>query len=253
MTAPNRRLLALALAMLVALPALAADTRPDPAALSRELDQLYRSDTSHGRMSMEVVTPNYTRDLDMEFWTRGLDYTLVRILAPRKEKGVSSLKRDTEMWNYLPKIDKTLRVPPSMMMGSWMGSDFTNDDLMRETSWEDDYSVSYGEASADTLRLVYTPLPQAPVTWERVVVSFDAATHLPQRVDYYDEKGRLARRLTYSQVKMLGGRRQPSVMTLTPLLDDKRGHRTTVTYESLELDHPVPESTFSLQRLREGD
>ncbi|MCB1163570.1 MAG: outer membrane lipoprotein-sorting protein [Candidatus Krumholzibacteriia bacterium] len=231
----------------------AEQARPDPAELSRELDQLYRADTSHGRMSMEVVTPNYTRDLDMEFWSRGLDYTLVRILAPLKEKGVSSLKRDTEMWNYLPKIDKTLRVPPSMMMGSWMGSDFTNDDLMRETSWEKDYSVAYGDAGADTLRLVYTPLPSAPVTWQRVLVSFDAASHLPLSVDYVDEKDRLARRLEYSNVTLLGGRRQPSVMTLTPLSDDKRGHRTTVTYESLELDLPVPESTFSLQRLREGD
>ena len=118
---------------------------------------------------MDIATPHFGRSLEMEIWTLELDYTLVRITSPRKEEGVSSLKRGNEMWNYLPKIEKTIRVPPSLMMASWMGSDFTNDDVIRETSWEEDYEVAYGQdPEPGQFVLVYTPKEGAAVTWARV-------------------------------------------------------------------------------------
>ncbi len=223
----------------------------DPALLSRQLDELYRSDSSRGLMEMTVTTPHYERTLRMQVWSRGEDYTLVRILSPRKEEGISSLKRGREMWNYLPKIGKTIRVPPSMMMASWMGSDFTNDDLVKEYSWEDDYLVEYGEPAAPgEFTLVYRPREGAAVTWERVEIGFDRASRLPLWEDYYDEKGRKARRLEFSEVREMGGRHLPTVMTLTPLSEDKRGRVTIVHYLEMEFDLPLPEETFTLAYLR---
>ncbi|MCP4547550.1 MAG: outer membrane lipoprotein-sorting protein [bacterium] len=224
---------------------------PDLGELSRVLDDLFRSSSSHGRIEMEIITPHYQRTLGMEIWTEGQDYTLVRISSPRKERGMSSLKRENEMWNYVPRIEKTVRIPPSLMMGSWMGSDFTNDDLVRETSWEDDYHVRYGEvASADTLRLVYTPRENAAVTWDRVEVFLNAATHLPTHQDYYDEKGRLTRRMEFTDVRDFNGRQLPAVMTLIPFGEDKEGRRTTLRYLELEFDLDMPADTFSLTNLR---
>ena len=111
------------------------------AALLKEIDELYRSATSISTMKMEIVTPNWQRTLEMQSWTVGMEDTFIRILSPRKDRGVATLKKGNEMWNYFPKINKVIKVPPSMMMGSWMGSDFTNDDLVKEASLVDDYHV----------------------------------------------------------------------------------------------------------------
>ena len=115
-------------------------TNAEVRALIEEIDQLYRSESSYAVFEMEIVTPHYQRTLAMEAWSLGTKKTLIRINAPRKEKGVSTLRIDNEMWNYLPKTDRVIRIPPSMMMSSWMGSDFTNDDLVQEFSLFEDYS-----------------------------------------------------------------------------------------------------------------
>jgi hypothetical protein len=257
-----------AAALLVALAsstALAGGSAADAVALSRKLDLLYRSDTSHGVMRMHIKTRHYERTLEMEMWTRGLDDTLVRIKKPRKERGVATLKKGSEMWNYLPKIRKTIRVPPSMMMGSWMGSDFTNDDLVRSSSWEKDYEMTWDDAAAKGKGercIRSTPKPAAAVTWSKVVSCFvradtaaagaetGAALELPARQDFFDEKGRLARTMTFSDVKELGGRRIPATMTLKPLLGDKKGNETVIEMVSMDFGVKHPANTFSQANLR---
>ena len=107
---------------------------------SKGLNQLYRSESSHADMEMHIVTPHWERTLAMTVWTQGMNKTFIRITAPKKEKGVATLRIKNEMWNYLPKTNKVMKIPPSMMMGSWMGSDFTNDDLVKESSMLDDYT-----------------------------------------------------------------------------------------------------------------
>jgi outer membrane lipoprotein-sorting protein len=223
---------------------------PDPAALSRKLDRLFRSDTSRGRMRMHVKTPDFERTMELESWSAGMDKTLVRITSPRKEKGNATLKRGNEMWNYVPKIKRTIRIPPSMMMGSWMGSDLTNDDLMRESSWETDYSVQVAPAGPGEVALAYVPKPHAAVTWSKVVVVFDAATELPTRQEFYDEKGRLARRMDFDAVQTMGGRVFPTRMTLIPLL--KKGRKTVIEYLDMQFDVKHPGGLFSITRLRRG-
>jgi outer membrane lipoprotein-sorting protein len=226
--------------------------KPDLNTLSRKMDSLYRAKTSKGRMTMSVTTPNYSRTLVMDVMSRGQNDTLIRIKSPRKERGISTLKRGREMWNYLPKIRKTIRIPPSMMMGSWMGSDFTNDDLVKQSSWEKDYTMGWADASAKPgqLCVAYVPKKSAVVNWSKVMACFSATTLLPQTIVFFDEKKRKVRRLTYSDVRPLGGRNVPTKMTLTPLL--KKGHRTVIQYNNMVFDQPLPANTFTLANLRRG-
>lgn len=232
-----------------ALPAVAQDA-PTAAELSKSLDTMLRSNTSKGRVTMAIVNPDFQRSLTMDMMTRGMDDTLVSITAPRKEKGTSTLKKGSDMWNYLPKVKKTIKVPPSMMMGNWMGSDFTNDDLVKGSSWEKDYTYEMDAASAKDGEtcIKYVPKPAAAVTWSKVTACFDTASRLAKRLEYYDEKDRKARTMTYSDVKDMGGRKIPTKITLTPHLKD--GHSTTITYESIEFDVDLPDSTFSMSALR---
>ena len=231
----------------------AAAEEKDALAISRKLDRLYRSRTSQGVMEMKVINPNFQRTLKMKIWTQGLENTLVRILSPRKEKGTATLKRGNEMWNYLPKIGKTIRIPPSMMMSSWMGSDLTNDDLVKETSWESDYTVTFEEdPPPGQLGLKYVPKEDAAVTWSRVVAFLDEESLLPVGMDYYDEKNVKVRTMVYSEVKEIGGRRLPVRFEVIPLSQDKKGRRTIILYRELEFDLELSKSLFSLSNLRRG-
>lgn len=248
------RLLALLAFAVAALIARAASASSEVDRIAERLDTLYRSDASHSEMTMQITTKNYERTLDMEVWTRGMDDTLVRIRAPRKEKGTSTLKKGREMWNFLPKIKKTIRVPPSMMMSGWMGSDLTNDDMVRESSWQRDYVASMlsQAAPSDQKCVEFKAKPDAAVAWDRVVVCVHAQKYYPIRQDFYDEKGRHARSMTFSDVKVVGGREMPTRIAVKPLLDDKQGNETVLIYRDIVFDLELDDTLFSLARLRRG-
>ena len=123
------------LSILLALPAIVlAEEKKDEDVMTiiKKVDELYRADSSYAEMEMTIVTPNWERTLKLEAWSEGMDKTFITILEPKKDKGITTLRVDNEMWNFFPKINKVMKVPPSMMMGSWMGSDFTNDDLVKD-------------------------------------------------------------------------------------------------------------------------
>lgn len=231
-------------------PAPGSDAKAEAQRLSRKLDELYRAKSSRSKMAMTVKTPHYERRLVMVSLSRGMDDTLVRILEPRKERGVATLKRKNEMWNFLPKVQKTIRVPPSMMMGSWMGSDLTNDDLVRASSWERDYDVVWDAPRGDERCLRYVPRPAAAVTWQKVVACFRKVDDQPTVVEYYDEKGRKARSMRYRDVKDFGGRKLPATMEIVPHLDEKKGNLTTMQVLEMEWDVPVTDADFSQAALR---
>ena len=153
--------------------------------LLRYVDSLYRLEASIAEIEMKIVNPNYQRTLRVKVWSKGTAYTLLKLLAPAKEKGIATLRRRVEMWNYFPKMNRVMKIPPSMMMGSWMGSDFTNDDLVRETSLADDYLVTVGTESPGTLArkkqkglapdvtLVLTPRKNTVTVWGKVIIDMD--------------------------------------------------------------------------------
>lgn len=216
-------------------------------ALLTQMDQLYQQDSAQARMSMHIVTPDFERTLTMDSWSLGLDYALVRVLEPVRDRGVSTLKRDDEMWNFLPRVNRTVRVSPSMMMGSWMGSDFTNDDLMRETSWVDEYDVRL-EEQGDLYVLHLIPREQTVTVWGAMEITLRQSDLLPVSQRYFDESGALMRVMEFSDIRDFGGVTLPATMTLRPV--NKPGQITRITYEALSFDVDLDESFFSLQNLR---
>jgi hypothetical protein len=214
--------LAVSLCLTLPVAAPAADTRPDATALVTAADQHLRGDTQYAEMTMKVVRPDWSRETSMKAWSKGRDYALILITAPPRDKGTAFLKRGTEMWNWLPTVERTIKISPSMMLQPWMGSDFTNDDLVRESSVVGDYTHAIaGEDTVDgqaCWKLELTPRPDAPVVWGKVLMWIEKAEPIEVRVEYYDESGSLTNTESLTDVKMMGGRNITTVLTMTPAI-----------------------------------
>jgi len=224
---------------------------PEVLKLLEGVDRLYRSERSRARIEMEVVTPDWRRTLSMDFWTEGLDKTFIRVLSPARDAGAATLRKGSEMWNYFPKINKVMKVPPSMMMGSWMGSDFTNDDLVKESTLMDDYYGEFFTPEKPDPALHYIRLKPRTGTvslWGAIELAIRKDDLLPVREDYFDEKGRRQRTMEFSDRGELGGRVMPRVMRMVPL--SKTGHSTVIRYLDAEFDAALPADTFTLRNLQ---
>jgi outer membrane lipoprotein-sorting protein len=223
-----------------------------PKEIVDRIDQLLRGRSSQGDIVMEIQTAHWSRSLEMRVWSLGTEYSLVRVLAPAKEAGTATLKVQNEVWNYLPRVDRTIKVPPSLMMGSWMGSDFTNDDLVKESRIVDDYdiAVSYdGPRNGEAVwEFTLTPKPEAAVVWGKIVEEARKRDLMPLWAKYYDDDGKLVRTLTFSDFRSMGGRQVPAVMTMQPV--DKPEEHTVIRYKSLQFNVPLEPSFFSLRNLR---
>jgi outer membrane lipoprotein-sorting protein len=217
----------------------------------KRIDELYRSTSSYSEVEMEISTPHWQRTLKMKVWTEGMDKTFIRILSPAKEKGLATLRIKQEMWNYLPKTNKVIKIPPSMMMSSWMGSDFNNDDLVNEFSLYEDYSYKLITPSSAEPGIVYIsciPREDLPIVWGKIILSVKDRDYIPIKEDYYDEKGELMRIMNYKNVTDFGGRRIPAEMELIP--QHKEGHKTVLRYINASFDINFDSEIFNLRNLR---
>ena len=178
--------------------------------------RLYRSTGTAARIEIKIERPNKVRTMQMRSWSQGEDKALVVIDAPARDAGTATLRVGNNLWNYLPKISRTIRVPPALMMGAWMGSDLTNDDLVRESSYAHDYEITGVGPSEEPpgWQVNSEAKPGVPGLWERVEVVFappKLATdstrtgQLPILVRYYDRKGRLSRTMQLDEIKKMGG------------------------------------------------
>lgn len=215
--------------------------------LIRRIETQYQGDTSHSTCLMRVVTARWTREMTLEMWSKGRDRFLVRVLAPKKDEGVASLKVVNDMWNYLPNIDRLVKIPSSMMGESWMGSDLTNDDLVKENQVDQLYDLTM-TATGDTARITAIPKPDAAVVWGKIIYAVDTDRFIPISVDYHDESGELVRTITFDDVRQIEGRRVPMKMIVLPL--DKPGERTVLEYRNLDFDIRLSDDFFSLPSLR---
>jgi len=233
----------------------AARSQPDIGELVHSLDQLYRSDDSYTEMSMRIVTEHWERTLTMKAWSHGTDNTFIRILSPAREAGMATLRIGTEMWNYLPNTNSTVRVPPSMMAGSWMGSDITNNDIVREITYAEDYTYSYttdttltGTPAEGVVYIKLVPKPSTAVVWSSIICAVRTSDTVPLWEEYYDNHGDLIKTVTYSNVQEMGGRTIPTHMQVIPT--DKEGQSTTITWSNAEFNQGVDENIFSLRNLQ---
>jgi outer membrane lipoprotein-sorting protein len=220
--------------------------------LIRHIDRLWHGETSHAIMAMTVKTSRYERQMTMEAWSKGTDYSLVVIQEPIKDRGIATLKVQNNIWNYLPKINRVTKIPSSLMSGSWMGSHFTNDDLVRESTFKDDYTTTVtfegARDGASIYELTSIPKPNAPVVWGKVVMVIDQKTLAPINARYYDEGGQLIRTMTFDRLEQLDGRAVPMRLTLQPA--DRPAESTVIQYASIDFGVPLDEAFFSLQSLQ---
>ena len=228
--------------------------QPPAKEIVRKSDQLIRGTTNRGNLEMTITTPYFTRTLKMKIWNKGFKKTFVRIASPAKEAGTATLKIGAEMWNYLPSIEKIIKVPPSMMMASWMGSDFTNDDIVKESSIVEDYDHKImGEEKVDgfdAYKIEALPKPNAPVVWGKVYYWSRKSDAVPLLNEFYDEKGNLVKVLEFKEIKMMGGRVIPTLMVMRST--GKENSQTTLKLSEMQFEVAIPDSIFSLRNLQSG-
>ncbi len=241
-------LLAAFLCVLTPLPARAQSARE----IIDQVDRLLRGESSEARFTMDIRTEHWERSLTLRAWSLGTEYALVRVETPAKEAGIATLKAGQEVWNYLPRVDRTIKVPSSMMMGSWMGSHFTNDDLVKESTLADDYEIEIefegARGDVDVWEFLLLPRPEAPVVWGKIRYQVRRDDLMPTWARYYDESDELIRTMTFSEHLVMGGRLVPAVMTVEPA--DDPDEITVLRYHELEFDVGVDEDFFSLRNLR---
>jgi len=218
----------------------------------QKADEKFRGESSKASIKMEIIRPEWQRTMELRTWSLGRDYNMVLVEAPAKDKGTVSLKRKNELWNWLPAIERSIKISPSMMMQSWMGSDFTNDDLLRESSVVYDYTHSFeGSATLEGREchvILLTPKPDAPVVWGKIRTWISKEDYLQLKTEYYDEDGYLVNLLEQDQVKEMDGRLIPTRLSMRPV--EEEGHRTVMTYQQIAFDVDLSESFFSLQNMR---
>ena len=231
------------------------EEKPEVAPLVQRTERVLEGRSSIAVMTMAIKTPSYERAVKMKTWTKGRDFALVRVLegGPR-ETGMMTLKREKQLWNYLPQAGRVMKLPSGMMGDSWMGSDFTNDDLVRGSSLASDYVARVDRTLEHDGRKAWfvtlTPRPDAKVVWGKVEMLLDRQTCLPLEQRFYDEESALTRRMTFSDIKQVGWRSFPMKLTVIPA---EKGRQTAITYQSIELDVDVADDTFSLRRLQGKD
>lgn len=208
--------------------------------------------TNASVMTMKIIRPDWTREISIKSWAKGTEKSLILITAPARDEGAAFLKREKELWNWQPTINRVIKMPPSMMMQSWMGSDFTNDDLVRESSIVDDYEH---ELLKDTVidgrsawKVALTPKEEAAVVWGKIEAYISKEAYLQLLFKYYDEDGYLVNTMILSDIRELGGRTIPTKMEMIPA--DEPDQKTMIVYEDMQFNIPIEDSFFSIQNMK---
>jgi len=215
-------------------------------------DAKFRGKSSYAEMTISIVRPKWSKEMKMKAWSEGSDYSVSVITSPAKEKGIVFLMRKKEVWNYLPKIDRTVKFPPSMMLQNWMGTDLTNDDLVKQSSIVTDYDKKIiGEEEKNGYRcwkIELIPKPNAAVVWAKILIWVDQKEYMQMQTDFYDEDQFLVNQMIGSDVKTFDGKVLPSKLTVNPV--DKTGQYTVITYDQWKFDLEVPEEYFTTNYMK---
>jgi len=201
-------------------------------------------------ISMTVKTRRTERTMKMESYSIGQKKSFIKVLYPGKDAGITFLKVDNSMWQYVPRIEKVIKIPASMMLQSWMGSDFSNDDLVKESSLYDDYSHSLISETDREYTVDLHPKPDAAVVWGKIRMSVSKEYYLPTKVLYFSEELDLVRELVYKDVQSYGDRFYPALWIMTPKSADKEGHETRISVSSAVFDSEVDEDYFTKRALK---
>jgi outer membrane lipoprotein-sorting protein len=208
--------------------------------------------TSMGEMTMTIERPSWTRAVSMKSWSKGTDYYLILITEPARDQGQVFLKRLTDMWNFMPSINRMIKIPPSMMSQSWMGSDFTNNDLVKMNSLVEDYTHKIlGEENVggyDCYKIELIPKEDAAVVWGKIVMWIAKNEFYEMKAEFFDEDMKLVNTQTASDIRLFGDRKLPARMEMVPA--DKPGNKTILQMKNMQFNIDLPDSFFSQQNMQ---
>ena len=216
--------------------------------LIQRVETQYNGDCAHALTTMSVSTAHWQRTLTMEFWSWQRERFLTRILRPAKEQGVGTLKIGREVWNYLPKVDRVIKIPSSMMGGAWMGSHITNDDLVKSSHVDKEYLFTLLRADEHSYQIECLPRPDTATVWGKLIYTIDRPTLTPKQIRYFDEDMLLVRTIFFDQLHQIGERVIPMRMRVQPA--DKPDEQTVLHYQSIEFDTGIGPEFFSLRNLK---
>ena len=224
----------------------------DAKEIVRKADEKTRGETSKSEMEMKVIRPTWDRTVKFKSWSKGYDYSLTLITAPAKEKGQAFLMRENEMWTWNPTINRMIKMPPSMMSQGWMGSDYTNDDILKESSVVVDYDHTLlGEetvAGELCYKIALSPKEAAAVVWGKVIMWISKKEYFEMKAEFYDEFDDLVKTHKASDIQTMDGRKIPTKIEIIP--EDKDDQKTVVIIESIDFNIPLEDSFFSQQNMK---
>jgi len=208
--------------------------------------------TSYSEVTVTTIRPKYTREMTIKTWTKGTDYSVTLILSPAMDEGTVFLKRRNEIWNYIPSIDRLVKMPPSMLSQSWMGTDIKNDDLLENSSLIDDYNkkiVATEEIEGySCYKIELTPKENVNSIWGQIIMWISKADYMQMQVQYYDEDNELINTFYGKSVKLMGGLKIPTENIIVPA--NKKGNKTKIVTTKRQLNIEVNDNIFTTQYMK---
>lgn len=246
------RIFAFALSLIFVSTAAAQPKDEDVKELLKKIDSLWYGTKSNAQVQMTVKTARYSRTMELEYWIKGERFTLIKILAPAKEKGTATLKVDRDIFNYLPKISRTVKISQALLAGSWMGSHFTNDDLTKSTRFAADFTrkiLSEEQAGKDLIwRIELKPKDAVVLPYDHIELTVNKTSVQPVSQKFFDGKNKLVRTVSYLEPKTLGGHVVPSVVLVQPA--GEAGESTELVYLKIDRAVEISDDFFSLTRFK---
>lgn len=227
-----------------------------PAQSAKEIvqkaDEKMRGNTSQTELTIKIIRPSWSRSMNVKAWMKGTDLSMILIQSPARDKGIVFLKRKKEVWNWMPALERVIKLPPSMMSQSWMGTDFTNDDLVKESSAVKDYEHSItGDTVIDSRNcyiITMIPQPKAAVVWSKLIVCIDKKDYLELHTRFYDEDGKIINTMNAYDIKLMDGRLIPTRFEMIPA--DKPKQKTEMIYRSVLFNQPLEEEFFTTEKMK---
>jgi outer membrane lipoprotein-sorting protein len=221
----------------------------DPTAeqILKKAEQKLTASTIEADLDITIKRPKWTKTMGLKTWGKGSDYAMAYVKSPAKDAGTVYLKAGNDVYNYLPKIKKTVKLPANLLSQNWMGTDMSTDDIVKLTKLTTDYKATLAGSvtlsDRDCYVLLLLPKPDASVLWGKMVLAIDKQDYIQMKTLFYDEDMELVNTVIASQVKNMGGKMLASKMVMIPA--GKKGQTTTVIYSSMKFDSPISASFFT--------
>ncbi len=237
----------LGIAMLGAIAISMNTATPTAEQILKKAEQKVSSTSVIAEMDITITRPRWTKNMSLKTWAKGTEYAVAYITVPDRDKGTVYLKSGNDVYNYLPKIKKTVKLPATLLSQNWMGTDMSTDDLVKLTQLTQDYSATVSGSKMvsgrDCYEITLTPKADADVLWGKLVTCIDKTDYIQLKTVFYDEDLEAVNTMVASEIKNLGGKMLASKMVMTPA--GKAGQSTTVVYQSMTFNKTIPSTFFT--------